>query len=242
MSDRVAFPPFRDLTPSRLSARKKHLLDEIAAPGRGGAWPGALLAAVVVVALVVASVAIAAGFGAFRGISAAEHTPVGASVLPAQVRASVAAENARAAAFRKAHHTSWPAYLLPKTARVLGETSNGSKVYGLTDTRGDLCLIGGGLGSCGPPLSKSHPITFMASNRSPTTGGTFIASGIAMDGVTAVSFKVWSRDVTVPVRKNVWIYEKLHSTAHDATCIVAHLADGSSVIPFPEAPCRETRR
>lgn len=253
MSDEIAFPPFRDLSPGHLAARKRHLLREIGSEqerprfipatlnvrDRLTSWKGVLLVVASATALVATSVAIAASFGAFKGISAAQHTQVGANVLPRRILASIERQNAHSAAFRKEHHTSWPPSLLPNTARVLGTMPDASKVYGLTDTRGDLCLIGEIGGSCGPPLSKSRPITFGVSNRSPTTGGTLIASGVAIDGVTSVSFRIWSKEVTAPVTNNVWIYEKPKTTAHGATCIVAHFANGSTVNPFPETPCRK---
>lgn len=251
MSDEITFPPFRDLSPGRLAARKQHLLREIGSEqerprfrpatlnrrDRRTSWKSALLVGASAIALVVACVAIAAGFGAFRGISAAQHTRVGANVLPPRILASIEHQNAHSAAYRKEHHTSWPPSLLPNTARVLGKMPDASKVYGLTDTRGDLCLIGEIGGSCGPLLSKSRPITFGLSNRSPTTGGTLVASGVAIDGVTSVSFRIWSKEVTAPVKNNVWIYKNPKSTAKDATCIVAHFADGSTVSPFRGAPC-----
>jgi hypothetical protein len=43
--------------------------------------------------------------------------------------------------------------------------------------------------------------------------------------------------VTVPVRNNAYIYRRSRSTAHDVRCVVAHMADGSTVKPFPEVPC-----
>jgi hypothetical protein len=78
-------------------------------------------------------------------------------------------------------------------------------------------------------------VTF--SNDSPTTGGTFIASGFAIDGVTSVSFTVRGQEVTVPVKNNFWDYEEHDSRASEGQCIVAHFADGSTVNPFPEVPC-----
>jgi hypothetical protein len=195
-----------------------------------------LMAAIVVVALALAGVAIANGVGAFNGISAAQHKPTGARVLPPKLLAEIKKLNAQAAKFRKEHGFSWPAYFLPDTARVLGKAPDGTKVYGLTNTYGDLCLFGEVGGSCSPPLDKKHPITFATFNASPTTGGTFIASGVAIDGVASVSFKVWSKRVTVPVRNNVWVYKQLNTTAHGARCVVVHFADGSSV-HYPPTQC-----
>jgi hypothetical protein len=183
------------------------------------------VAAVVVGALALTGFAIAAGLGAFNGISAARNTPIGSRVLPKAVLEQI----------KKMHAVNVkrgvPDHLLPSTARVLGTAPDGSKVYGLTDTRGDLCLIGEVGGGCGPPLSHSQPITFGAFNPIATGAGTFYAGGVAIDGVTSVSFKVWNHPVTVPVRHNVWLYKRPHSSATGATCIVAHFADGSSVVP-----------
>jgi hypothetical protein len=189
-----------------------------------------LVAAVATAALVGAGVAIAAGLGAFNGISAAQNTPTGADVLPPALLAQIEQMNPQ--------DPSAP-QLLPDTARVLGTMPDGSKVYGLTDTRGDLCLIGA-VGSCGPPLSDKQPITFSAANDAPTTGATFIAEGVAIDGVASVSFTPVPGDgaeVTVPVKNNVWVYKEPDSHAVNGHCIVAHLGDGSSVEPFPEVPC-----
>lgn len=188
----------------------------------------------VVLALAITGVAIANGVGVFNGISAAQNTPTGVSVLDRKALAEIKLQNSYAAA----HSTSrFPIpRLLLNTARVLGTMPNGSKVYGLANSRGNLCLIGDTGGGCFPPLDKSHPITFMSFNRSPTTGGTFIATGVAIDGVNSVSFKVWSHEVSVPVRNNVWVYEKPHSTAHDARCIVVHFDDGST-LDYPPGPC-----
>jgi hypothetical protein len=179
-----------------------------------------------------------AGLGPFNGISAAQHAKTGADLLPSGVLAQIKQMNARNA------NASKPGFalprLLPKTARVLGRAFDGSVVYGLTDTRGDLCLFGE-VGGCGPPLSRQHPITMGMANASPTTGGTFIVSGVAMDGVTSVSFTVWGKEVTVPVEDNVYLYKRPNSTAHGTRCVVAHFADGSTVNPFPEVPCPSGR-
>jgi len=198
-------------------------------------WRPVLVAAVVVAALVGVGVAIADGFGAFNGISAAQNTPTGSDVLPPALLAQIEQMNAENQSNGAAQQ------LLPDTARVLATTPDGAKVYGLTDAGGDLlCLIGAEGGSCGPPLSHSQPITMTGTNPSPTTGGTFTAEGVAIDGVTSVSFTVAPGDgqeVTVPVQKNFWIYTEPDSHGVAEHCVVAHLADGSTVKPFPEVPC-----
>ncbi len=193
-----------------------------------------LVAAIVVVGLVLTGVAIADGVGAFRGISAAQHTRTGAEVLDPATLSMIKRQN-RFAAEHSTRRFPMPRLIL-SSARVLGKMPNGSPVYGLTDTRGELCLFGQMSGGCFAPLSKKQPITFSSSNASPTTGGTFIASGVAIDGVASVSFTVWGKQVTVPVKNNVWVYEKPHSTAHGARCIVVHFSDGSTV-NYPPTMC-----
>lgn len=192
------------------------------------------VAGVVVLVLALTGFAVAAGLGPFNGISAAQNTRVGTDVLPPGLLAQIEQMNATNA---KLHA---PDYLLPDTARVLGTMPDGSKVFGLTDTRGDLCTIGEVGGGCGPPLSTKQPISFGTANAAPTTGATFIASGVAIDGVTSVSFVPTPGDgtvVTVPVDNNIWVYKAPDSHATGAFCIVAHMADGSTVKPFPEVPC-----
>jgi hypothetical protein len=84
MTDRVSFPPLRDLPPGRLEARRQHLLSEIAREPersrlslpavplrqRRRSWRPASALAVAVAALAGAGVAIAAGFGVFEGTPA----------------------------------------------------------------------------------------------------------------------------------------------------------------------------
>jgi hypothetical protein len=194
-----------------------------------------LLVAVAVVAVAGAGVGIADGFGAFDGIGAAQHPQTGADVLDATTLIGL----------QKAcpNETVQPFYmpfchLVLDSARLVGQIPSSGNVYVVKDTRGDLCtLFEGGDGSCGPPLSKSQPITFGTFNPSSTRGGTFVATGLAIDGVSAVSFTVNGKPVEVPVTNNVWVYSEPNTHAKLGECIVAHLDDGSSVNPFPEVPC-----
>ena len=176
-----------------------------------------------------------AGLGPFNGVRTAQRAKSGADVLPTAVLAQIKQMNTQSAKASNAGFAPWR--LLPDTARVLGKAPDGSTLYGLTDTRGDLCTFGAASGSCGPPLSRSHPITMGMANASPTTGGTFIVSGVAMDGVTSVSFTVWSKEVTVPIKHNVYLFKEPNTTAHGTRCVIAHFANGSNVNPFPEVPC-----
>jgi hypothetical protein len=191
-----------------------------------------VLAGIVIGVLALTGFGIVNGIGIFNGFGAAQNGPT--VTLPSEILAGIKSSNATLADCSRC-----AGKMLPNTARVIGELPDGTKVYGLADTRGDLCLVGG-LGGCGPPLSDSQPITFGASNESPTTGGTFTAGGVAIDGVTSVSFTPVpgnGANVTVPVTDHTWIYQEHDSHAVDGHCLVAHMADGSTVDPFPEVPC-----
>jgi hypothetical protein len=189
----------------------------------------ALVALVVVVALALTGVAIADGVGAFNGLSAAQHTQTGASVLDPATLAAIKEQNDMAT-------EDGGMQLLPNTARILSRLPDGSPIYALTDTRGDLCILSEGAGSCTSPLNQAHPISVTFGNDSPTTGGTFIASGFAIDGVSSVSFTVRGQGVTAPVKNNTWDYEESNSHAIEGRCIMVHFADGSTV-NYPPTLC-----
>lgn len=205
-----------------------------ATPSEGRKWfrrPIVVVAAGVA-GLTLAGVAIAAGFGAFNGISAAQGPQTPAALKWAKQFQSTCADlpgpSGSSFYFPECH-------LVLASARLL---SPGSNVYVVTDTRGDLCVSVSFGGGCGPPLNASHPITMGIANRGPIPpGGPLTVGGVAIDGVTSVSFTIWGKPVTVPVENNVYVYERRKSTAHDAHCVVAHFADGSTVEPFPEVPC-----
>lgn len=54
--------------------------------------------------------------------------------------------------------------------------------------------------------------------------------------VVVEELTVWGKPVTVLVKKNTFVYTRRHSDAHGAHCLVAHMADGSSV-RLPDVPC-----
>lgn len=253
MNDKLSFPPLRDLPPGHFEARKQHLLREIARePDRSPfslptvtlverwrSWRGALVIAVAVAALGGAGVAIAAGFGGFNGFSATQHPPTGADVLDAQTLASIQTACSSGPGPSDAQIYNPYCHLVLDSARLLTDSGPHGKVWLISDTRGDLCVLGGP-GSCGPPLSSTQPITFGGGNENPTTGGTFFAAGLATDAVTSVSFVPVpgdGKEVTVPVKDNIWVYQQPDSHADVGHCVVAHMADGSTVNPFPEVPC-----
>lgn len=69
------------------------------------------------------------------------------------------------------------------------------------------------------------PTTLAAANR---TGSDLVVYGVALDDISAVSFAVDGKSVTVPVKDNVWAYEAATSATNvgDAT---AQFHDGRTV-------------
>jgi hypothetical protein len=199
-----------------------------------------LVGAVVTVALVLAGVAIAAGFGGFSGFGATQHPPTRADVLPAKTLAEIKTACSGGPPLPASLYNPY-CHLDLNTARFLTDTGPGGKVWVVADSRGEFCTVGG-FWDCQPPFSRSRPITFGSSNEAPTDGGTFYAAGLAMDGVTSVSFVPVpgnGKTVTAPVKGNIWVYKQPNSRADNGHCIVAHFADGSSVVPaWPgKVPC-----
>jgi hypothetical protein len=190
-------------------------------------WRPVLVAAVVVAALVGVGVAIAAGFGAFNGISAAQHPQTGADVLDPQTAARLqqtCSSNVPDLGYRPNCH------LVLGSARLVDQLPSGRKVYVITDTHGDLCvLLPAAMMSCGSALTQSRPTTtasFQASlDQQP------IVYGVALDDVTAVSFDVAGRKVSVTVKDNVWAYEG--ASLPEARSLTAHFEDGRTVTLNP---------
>ena len=184
-------------------------------------WRPVLVAAVVVAALVGIAVAIAAGFGAFNGISAAQHPPTAADKLDPAVAASIAANDN-------------PLGLKADSARFVTQLADGVRIYAVATKTGELCALAERLPNnngkndaaamgCGSPLTQSQPTTaasFQANEATPP-----ISYGIALDSVTAVSFMAGGEEVTVPVKNNVWAYEGDNSAIGSLT---VHFNDGST--------------
>jgi hypothetical protein len=219
--------PLRRLEPLTFSDAKRSAGRRLRRP--------VLAAAVVAVALGLVGVAIADGFGAFNGIRAAQEPQTPAALRWAKQFQSLCAATPSLPSQPSAYFPS--CHLVLASARLLSPDSN---VYVVTDTRGDLCVSIAFGGGCGAPLSQSQPITAGGANPSPTDGGELTIGGVALDGVNSVSFTIplTGQAVTVPVKHNVWVYRQADSHASgEIHCVVAHMADGSSVNPFPEVPC-----
>lgn len=188
-------------------------------------WRPVLVAAVAVAGIVGVGVAIAAGFGAFDGISAAQHPQTPADRIDPKLLAEIdAANSARGAAGQ----------LLPDSARLVRRLPDGARIYAVATKDGQLCVLAERLLNnngkydaaamgCGSPLTQNQPstaATFARNQSSPA-----ISWGIALDGVASVSFRAGGREVTVPVTNNVWAYE---GAAPTHGTLVAHFKDGSA--------------
>jgi hypothetical protein len=170
-----------------------------------------IAAAIAAAILAAAGVAIAAGIGAFNGISAAQHQKRAADMLdPATAR------------FLR-HGLSG---IVLDSARLVSRLPSGRRIYVATNADANLCVvIEQQMASCGPNLARTHPTTMATFRRSP--GSKPISYGVALDGVTAISFKAGGKIVTVPVKDNVWAYEGNSSIMRWAK---VHFDDGTTLV------------
>jgi hypothetical protein len=181
-----------------------------------------VVVAFAVAALAGAGVAIADGLGAFDGIGAAQHPQTGADVIDPATRAYMEGGS------------SMPIIggLLFHTARVVGQIPSGQNIYVITTKSNSLCFVVGPPHpewNCEDPLSRSHPSAVFAYTQD---GKPYTVVGIALDGVTAVSFDEDGQGVTLPVKDNVWTYQSDSSDALAAPMfsLTAHFADGTTVV------------
>jgi hypothetical protein len=246
--------PLRDRELVRLLAGEPELLaiaDALVETQRGRKSPRAtsrrwrplLVAAVVTAALAGAGVAIAESLGAFDGISAAQRPQTSADILDPSVVARLQSNCDNTGALPTMYMPQ--CHLLFDSSRLVSQLPDGRNVYVITDSRGDLCvLLPNVMMGCSPsvtpsdaasgqahspssPLSRSNPITVASFGDSLDTPR--IIYGVALDGVTAVSFESAGSEVTVPVKDNVWAYEQPSASTPDPNPITAHFADGTTV-------------
>jgi hypothetical protein len=185
--------------------------------GRRTAWVAAALV------LILAGAAYAAGFNPFAGISAADHPATSDDSLPAFLTAEIAQSNAM-------NKDMGHGELLPDSTRFVSQLPSGMRFYVIATSAGGLCLAevrppgssnARAAISCGESLSANHPITLVSEN---PDGSTPISYGLAMDGVTSISFPAGGDETTVPVTDNVWAYEG----AANLQTVIVHWDDGSN--------------
>lgn len=180
----------------------------------------------------VATAAIAAALGAFNGIGAANHPQTGADVI-----------DPATAAYVQEHLAG----IQVDTARHIGQLQSGQNIYVITGTQNDLCTVVSPPNPeawCGDPLGNAHPATiytYPAFNNDPSIR--WITFGIALDGVTSVSFPYSTQAtpaggggplgpaVTVPVNDNLWTYPSNNTWPPTVLQpVTAHFADGTTVV------------
>lgn len=205
-------------------------------------WRPLFVAAVLTAALAGTGVAIADAVGAFNGISAAQRPQTSADILAP----SVVARLQTACDSSGASPTMYmpQCHLVLDSSRLVSQLPDGRNVYVIADSRGDLCVLLPNLGmGCNPsvspsdpapgqphggtPLSRSEPISVNSFGDALDTPR--IIYGIALDGVTAVSFESVGSEVTVPVKDNVWAYEQPSASTPDPEAVTAHFDDGTTV-------------
>jgi hypothetical protein len=179
------------------------------------AWAAAALV------LVFVGAAYAAGFNPFAGISAANHPSTPSDALPPSLTAHIAEFSSGMERYGHGH-------LLPDTARSITQLPSGMRFYTIATSAGGLCLatvrsFGGNGLECGDSLSKSRPITIASERTNRATPP--VSYGLAMDGVTAVSFRAHGHQTTVPVKDNVWAYEGQNAALRSVT---VHWENGST--------------
>ena len=183
----------------------------------------ALVVAVAALAFVVAGVAIADGLGAFDGIGAAQHPRTGADVIDP-------------ATWDAIEHGSMPIPrgLLFDTARRVGQLPGGQNVYVIARSgdNDNLCVVVGPAqpeSTCHSSLTRRRPTTVLVDAQDPKHR---IVFGVALDGVTAISFAANGRNITVPVKDNLWAYrtENWQALTAPQLSLTAHFANGTTVL------------
>lgn len=116
------------------------------------------------------------------------------------------------------------------TARLLRQLPSGRRIYVMTTTTHELCVVIVDEArplvaeSCGPQLSAAEPTTISVLNPDPSSVPP-LSYGVAVDGVASVSFLSGGVQQSVPVEDNVWAFEGNSGAARSLT---VHFADGNT--------------
>jgi hypothetical protein len=201
-------------------------------------WRPVLVAAVAVLALAATGVAIANGLGAFNGgvfngLSSAHHPRTSDDVIDPATRAYIERKNCKQPDGRPC--APMIVGMRFGTSRRIAQLPDGQSLYVLKTTWDGLCFVAGppphGRFNCSRPLSRAHPSTVWFDSSGPDVSSWF-TFGVALDGVTSVSFEPNGQKLTLPVKGNVWTY---HGDSFEATTaliglpLTAHFADGKTV-------------
>jgi hypothetical protein len=186
-------------TVSQLEVRSRHASLDWLAPGRSTRRKYALCATIGL-ATIVTGVALSGSVDPLSGIGAADHPSTPSDRLGPAVQAQLRLDRPPTGAVDQIGGR------LTGSARLIGTLPSGRRVYAVPTSKGRLCVVVAQLAdSCGDPLTQAEPVTFTTVFRHP--GDPTYAYGIARDGVAAVSFTVSGEHVTVPVQRNLFVYE-----------------------------------
>lgn len=159
----------------------------------------------------------------FQGISAVARPTGGQSTLDPTTSAEIQSLSADHAG------TALAAQILSE-ARALPTTVNGNKIWLIPTKTGELCLFFRDLEGCTQLMSRRSPAMFVVNGADASAGGGATAFGVAMDGVTSVSFTVGDKPQSVPVTQNVFEFQGVPGTSvADFSVPVVTFADGTSV-------------
>lgn len=186
-----------------------------------------LIGGLLALAILASGVAIADGVNPFVGIGAANHAQRSQDVLPAAVVAEIRRSNARGETI-----VGYRMHMLPNTARLLDTLSSGTRIYVISTTTHDLCVLiyadrADFADGCGSPLTQAEPTTIEQIDK--VKNGPHatppLTYGVAQNGITAISFRAHGHQTTIPVKNNVWAYEGQNGALRSLTI---HYANGTT--------------
>jgi hypothetical protein len=189
---------------------------------------GASVVAVVSAALAIGVSVIAVGSG---GAKAADTpTPAIGPVSSSQAGGLDAATRAGIQALNK--HDVGAAVLgqrLIADARTLPTKVDGYQIYLVPTATGKLCLgLGLALEAWFDPLSQTHPVLFGARDNDGPGGVGPTVYGVAVDGVSSVTFTIDGARQTVPVAGNVFVFHGPSDANFESLApVAATFADGT---------------
>jgi hypothetical protein len=145
----------------------------------------------------------------FTGIAVAGHSRTSADTLDAAAAANLQREDASGRTPQIGQHQLG-------ASRRIAWLPLGA-VYVVPTAMNRLCVVVGDVAeSCGDPLSHSSPVTFDVVDRDGAGSEGPIAFGVTRDGVTAVSFTVAGRPVTVKSHGNFFAFRGRPTDTSDA--------------------------
>jgi hypothetical protein len=187
---------------------------ELPARQRRRRWRPILVAVVAVLAFAGTSAAIADGLGAFdggvyNGISSVHHPRTSEDVIDPATQAYMERKGCTQPDGSPCNPIVFG--MLLDTSRRIAQLPSGESLYVFQTSWKGICFVSGPPPAghefeCSGPLSHAHPSTVWVYTEDSDDPSDWLAFGIAVDGVTSVSFEQNGHEVTAPVKGNVWTY------------------------------------